>query len=320
MDAHQCLRVSAADGARLGPGAVALRYQSLGYAVLGLVPGGKQPHPAYGPVGGVHWATRDEAMVPWLWGQDRYAGIGIATGQLSGLVIVDLDRKHGHDGPEAFAGLNRAYNAAGYPPVPYDAVVSSPNGGWHIYLGTPRGWPVPTRKGILDGVDVLGDAAYVAAPPTRIRIAIESGDVLLPYEWAAGCPCSPPAAPEWFLNWISSAPPAGSPASGDGEGPAEALPDLSYIQAHGIAPGYRNITLHRYACQLFRHFTTGPTGVEAVHSRLDPVWSRSRDGFGRPEYEKLLRSARAFVRRSEEFDEAALDEMVKMVKAAGGPR
>jgi hypothetical protein len=69
--------------------------------VFPLVPGTKRPIPARG----FHDATADEKTIEQWWRKDSLANIGIATGKVSGLLVVDLDVKHGKRGPEKLGDL-----------------------------------------------------------------------------------------------------------------------------------------------------------------------------------------------------------------------
>src|SRR5262245_28545135 len=54
---------------------------------------GKHPRTAHG----VKDATSDEATIRQWWSQWPKANIGIATGAISGLVVLDIDPRHGGD-------------------------------------------------------------------------------------------------------------------------------------------------------------------------------------------------------------------------------
>lgn len=179
-----CLRVP--DGpevARLGLGAVALRWQRLGYAVLALGVGSKRPHklfsdPDHQGQAGVHWATTDPAMVEHVWLRDRLAGIGIATGSASRLLVVDLDVKAGEDGIAEFASMVRAWSL----PVPPAVVQHTPGGGQHLWFRLPEGIEVPGRIGIAPGIDIKSDGGYVAVYPSHVWVhSMDGGGALLPY-------------------------------------------------------------------------------------------------------------------------------------------
>jgi putative DNA primase/helicase len=81
-----------------------------------------------------------------------WPGVGIVTGQISGLVVLDADS------PEAEAELKRR----GHPVTPMVRTAR----GLHVYFAHPGG-ELPTRIGLGEGLDLKGDGGYVAAPPTR---------------------------------------------------------------------------------------------------------------------------------------------------------
>jgi hypothetical protein len=312
-----CLDIGANDPAVIhyGLGAAALRYQGMGCAVLGLAESEKRPHPAYGGEGGVYWATTDHQVVPWLWGRYPVAGVGIATGWRSRLVVVDLDVKHGENGIANFAAFmtgeewgHRVWAIQqAFPGAP---VVSTPSGGFHIYLRTPPGWQVPMRNGMLPGVDIKGDGGYVVAPPTRVWVDdLDGSRVRLPYRQitGTGCPCSPPDAPPWFLDWISRGTATGTDHGYGGTG--DPLPDLDQLKRDGLPRGERNVILHRVACSLYRRCGTTPQGMAAVRSEIDQVLAATdTSGFPRSEVERILLSARSFVTRSSEAERAGYDD------------
>lgn len=289
-----------------GLGAAALRYQQMGYAVLPLAPGTKRPHRMLGAEGGVYHATADWNLTPGRWGADKRAGIGIACGQVSQLIVVDLDVKHGADGPAEFARFAMGCLPADMP------WARTPSGGVHLYLRVQPGEPVPNRQGVLPGVDVKGDGGYVAAAPSMIEMPYgerpdgQRGGVMpVPYTWEGGCPCSVPYAPGWLLEWAATAeqvwaPPVAGLMTG---GPV----DLDELGKTGLPGGSRNITLYRLACQQYGRCGTSAAGHEAVLAMLAPVLAATdRKDFGDGEVRTILYSARTFVERERaKSDEAA---------------
>lgn len=304
---HTCMHFSPDDPMvrSYGLGAAALRYQQMGYAVLPLTPGMKRPHQMLGHEGGVWHATTDWNTAIGWWGQDKRAGVGIACGKVSQLVVVDLDVKHGADGPQEFARFADGRMPEGLP------WARTPSGGTHLYLRTAPGEPVPNKKGILPGVDVQGDGAYVAAAPSMIETPYgdrpdgqRGGTVLVPYTWEGGCPCSAPYAPGWLLQWAATAEPVWSPpsAGGAGGGPA----DLDELSKTGLPGGSRNITLYRLACQQYGRCGTSAEGHEAVRRVLEPVLAATdRRDFGEGEVRTIMYSARSFVERERAKSEQA---------------
>ena len=297
--------------AALGLGAAALRYQGMGYAVLALAPGTKRPHKLFQPpagfegTGGHKWATTDAGMVHYVWSRDRLAGIGIATGVRSRLLVVDLDVKSGANGTISLMNMLAASQLS-LPSVP---AVMTPSGGWHLWFALPGGTEAPTRIGILPGVDVKCADGYVAAPPTRIFAEgldrpgeHGGGGVLLPYRWFGRCPCVLPEAPSWLLDWITSAPPTRAELSGHGGDRV----DLAGLERTGLAPGERNIQVHRIACSLYREYGTHAAADAAVRNRIARVLAATDTrGLTEGEVSRAIASARRFVQRSSEAEAAA---------------
>jgi hypothetical protein len=295
---HPCMDIGAGDplAQQFGLGAAAMRYQQMGYRVLPLARGSKKPHPMLGWHGGVHHATADVAQAADWWSQDRLAGIGIATG--GGLIVWDLDVKHGEDGPAEFAS-----RLAPWLPCDLAPVARTPSGGWHLFMRSALA-QIPMRPGLFPGVDVKGDGGYVAAAPSRVVVTGREGEALLPYEWVSGCPCSLPFVPDEVVRWLGSAPALGSRSGSEIGGPA---PDYDAIAQHGLRAGSRNVDLYRLACSEYRKFGLSPEGQAAVAQRIERVLANTdRRDFGQAEVARIMLSARDFVARREQDDRELL--------------
>jgi Bifunctional DNA primase/polymerase, N-terminal len=291
--------------ARLGLGAAALRYAALGYRVLPLRRGGKEPHrmlpDAPDGKGGVHWATDNAWDIDSWWRKDPGANIGIATG--GGLVVLDCDVKNGKDGITALAQMMRAYGLEFPPDV---VTMVTPSGGLHYWLAELNR-PVPQRLDIGGmGVDIKSDGGYVAAPPSMTLKAplARPGErvtpVPMPYMLTSGCICSVPQAPSWVADWASWSSDGGG--TGDGSGSADGdLPSLAELQKNGIPAGRRNKTLYRLACSRMRVHGTTPAGVAAVLDELATVWQAGdTTGMTYHELRVITESARRFVASQQE--------------------
>lgn len=156
----------------------------LGFAVFALAEGSKVP-----PRGsrGFHDATRDWADIAQIAPRTPNANIGIATGELSGVTVIDIDPRNG--GFDTIAALARAGLT-----LPAAALqVATPRGGRHVYLRyDPRLKSGSNRLGA--GVDIKNDGGYVVAPPSYNAEAGAS------YRWltvprATGLP----SAPDWIV-------------------------------------------------------------------------------------------------------------------------
>lgn len=135
----------------------------------------------------------------WWTNSYRGAGIGIATGAASGIVVIDIDPRHG--GEAGFAALQKRYGN-----LPATATCKTGGGGLHLYFKYPVGCAVGSTTNLdgESGVDLRGDGGQVVAPPT----VHESGRA---YEWAGEVetPVELPAAWIQLLAAKSSAAQAG---------------------------------------------------------------------------------------------------------------
>ena len=86
------------------------------------------------------------------------AGIGVVTGAISGLVVVDVDA--GHGGNESLEQLEREHG-----PMPTTVKCGTGGGGRHFYFAHPGG-VVRNKIGLAPGVDIRADGGYVVAPPS----------------------------------------------------------------------------------------------------------------------------------------------------------
>lgn len=294
---------------RLGLGVAALAYQGAGYCVLPLIRGGKKPHRMLPESGGVHHGSRLVTDVPRWWGADPAANIGVATGIVSNLMVVDLDVKGAHNGPRVFWEF-----CHGQPDLPAGCYVRTPSGGSHLWFRTPKGVPVAERPGILPGVDIKGNGGLVVAPPSMqltspmIRPGERGGEqVPVPYE-ARGCPlCQVPLAPPWLLEWAATAAATGT-SNPDG-GDSLVIADVETLKRTGIARGQRNSTFYRLACQLYRRHGTGTQGASLVAGQVQLVWSAS-DRTDMPWREVLvtIESARRFIEHAEQQDQLLMEK------------
>jgi Bifunctional DNA primase/polymerase, N-terminal/Family of unknown function (DUF5906)/Primase C terminal 2 (PriCT-2) len=104
-------------------------------------------------------ASKDETTIKRWWADYPKANIGVVTGRVSGIVVVDVD---GAKGQAKFAALLSNH----------DHILEQRNyvetgrmdGGHHYYFQYPPNAHVPSHKD--DGLEVKSDGAYVVAPPS----------------------------------------------------------------------------------------------------------------------------------------------------------
>lgn len=190
-------------------------YVAKGWPVLPLRPSSKTPVTRHGKKN----ATLDADIILNWWEADPNCGVGILTGEASGLVVVDVDPRNG--GEESFERLAEAIG--GFPPT---LECETGGGGRHLYYALPGGVSGlrdrPSING-YHGVDIKCDG-YVVAPPSHHPSGRR-------YEFANALPPAP--VPAALLAMISA--------------PAE----KSARTLAGVVPeGGRNDTLFREACRL----------------------------------------------------------------------
>ncbi len=163
----------------------ALSYAAHGWSVIPLRARDKRPALASWQEHQSRRAVEEEIRAWWRRWPD--ANVGVVTGAVSGLVVVDLD------GPEAVAFAKER----GVPETPTAATGK----GYHIYLAHP-GRPVANAAALggVKGLDVRGDGGYVVAPPSLHPSGRR-------YAWARGrspddVPSAPP--PEWLLELLEA--------------------------------------------------------------------------------------------------------------------
>ena len=128
---------------------------SMGWSIFPLRPNSKLPLTAHG----FKDATRDPSRILAWKRQHPEANWGIATGLVSGLLVVDVDVKNGGIGMESLKTIRGM--------VPRDTYcVSTPSGGFHFYYRLTV--PVKSRNGFMSGVDIKADGGYVVGAGSKI--------------------------------------------------------------------------------------------------------------------------------------------------------
>jgi len=135
---------------------VARQYLDFGFSVIPLAPNSKRPALD-------SWAEFQQRRpnldeIQTWWGNGQQNGIAIVCGQVSGIVVLDIDD------PDKF-GV--ALNAVGET-LPDTPIVRTRKG-WHVYFRYPANRIVRRHERLSDwGCELRGDGCYVVAPPTVI--------------------------------------------------------------------------------------------------------------------------------------------------------
>jgi putative DNA primase/helicase len=156
--------------------AEAATYRRRGLCPIPTKHGSKEPHLAELAPYLSRVATREE-LGSWSW-----PGVGIVTGPLSSILVLDVD------GPEGEAELKKH----GHPITP---MVRTASGGLHLYFKHPAA-DIRTGIRVAPGLDVKASGGYVVAPPSI-------GPNGKPYKWLVSLEDAEPAdPPDWLMRLL----------------------------------------------------------------------------------------------------------------------
>jgi hypothetical protein len=188
------------------------------------------------------------------WFETGTANIGVVTGAISGLVVVDCDT------PE-----DALFWKTKHPATPLEVVTG--RGGRHFYYRFPRDEQATNRAGVLQRkIDIRGEGGYVAAPPSLHPNGQR-------YRWEETPNYRLDDVPYFQPDWIASATPAtGRSARGN------VLRPRSYIRSiRAVAGNGGHNQTFRAACTLR---DAGLTPEEALcelvtwnRTNAEPPWS-----------------------------------------------
>src|SRR5262245_12561671 len=116
---------------------------------------GKHPRTLHG----LKDATTDEATIRRWWKMWPTANIGIRTGAVSGIVVLDRDDYKG--GTESLEELEATYS-----PLPETAQGLTGGGGIHYVFSHPGTHVTSRTENFAPGLDIKGDGGYIVAPPS----------------------------------------------------------------------------------------------------------------------------------------------------------
>ena len=133
--------------------AAACGYAKLGWSVILIEPGGKKPL--------VKWEksqqtiTSKDQIKKW-WSQHPNGNIGIATGSLSKLIVIDIDSVVGRE--QYIAQFGELHNTI--------SQQTGKPGAIHLFFAHPGDRRYHNMAGFLPDVDIRADGGYVVVPPS----------------------------------------------------------------------------------------------------------------------------------------------------------
>ena len=135
---------------------IALKYYDMGFSVIPIVAGKKDP--SY-----VKWTTYQttkaskEEIIEW-WTKWPKANIAIVTGKLSNLFVADLDKYKKEYSEELALQF--------FPDSLLTATSLSPQKGEHLYFSFPENFKVGGRSDQKLAIDFRAEGNYIVAPPS----------------------------------------------------------------------------------------------------------------------------------------------------------
>jgi hypothetical protein len=147
----------------------ALNYAERGFSVIPVKPdvdeeSKKKPYVAWTP-----YQTRraTPAEIKAWWTKWPTAMIGIVTGEISGIFVIDCDNKEAYDKIQALL------------PDSFLCPIAKTPRGWHLWFLFSINYRVANRARVMPGVDIRTTGGYIIAPPSLN----EAGQN---YEWLEG--------------------------------------------------------------------------------------------------------------------------------------
>lgn len=141
---------------------------------------------------GVHGATKDINQIIEWWTKWPDANIGIATGEVSGITVLDVDIKDRVDGREVIKRLEDFYGL-----LPIAPFQTSGSGGWHYFFQYEP--LVKTGVEVLPGIDIRNKGSYIIAAPSLHETRVN-------YRWDKSrhiANIMPQRMPKWLLDILS---------------------------------------------------------------------------------------------------------------------
>jgi hypothetical protein len=237
-------------------------------------------------------ASNDPAQIE-RWAKEwAIANVGIATGEVSGVYVLDLD---GEEGKANLAALEQQHG-----PLPQTVTVITGSGGVHYYFKHPSGLPLSNSAStVAPKIDIRANGGFVIAPPSNHK---SGGN----YVFAPGLSFAEVEvadAPEWLIELATAKPNKGQRSSGkakqDGAentagGDQTDIPDGQglefYLSIMGDGPGKAGFDkpIMQAACAFFAKHGANADAAEIKAILIDAISGADEDPNKPRKHERYL--------------------------------
>lgn len=216
---------------------------------------------------GLKDASTDPATIDKWWRTWPAANVGIVTGAAAGIIVIDIDPRHG--GHESLAALETEHGE-----LTPTLEAATGGGGRHLIYRHPGG-KLGNRSNVRPGIDVRGDGGYIVAAPSIHASARR-------YAWPDGGgpdEREPSELPGWLHELLTRPEPAprpAAPAARNGDALARLMQDAGWYVANaaGATEGGRNTAAFSLAGHLAAFVTdTGEKLTECQIIDLLRPWN-----------------------------------------------
>lgn len=251
----------------------------LGLKIIPVEPMGKRPFLE-------KWTEKvssDPEVIREWWAKYPGANIGIATGTINDIIVLDVDCGNGKTGKQTLEQWEEEHG-----PLPETPTVITPTGGLHLYFKHPH-FKVKNLVGKLaPHIDIRSDGAQVVAPGSVRKEGA--------YQWAKGREfgkLEPAELPEWLIDKLKG---LHKTVKIDAVNDTSGRVWAEFVAGPEITGGRDDYLFRKVACVM----RAKGAGYEEIRATIEAVYNArcsdyntkgEHEPFGDKDFERIARSA-----------------------------